>query len=164
VRRLLDRDALLRALREAFAAYSTRRTSPRSAPGLRSRARRPDRHGRLPRHHRRHPGVHREGEHEDPGAARSVVGSIHLADLETGDVLAIMDSIVITAERTALAGALAADVLARRERPAWRSSAPACRARRRCARCSSSAVSSAWTSWTPCPVARSRTRRAWARR
>jgi ornithine cyclodeaminase/alanine dehydrogenase-like protein (mu-crystallin family) len=52
-----------------------------------------------------------------PGAARSVVGSIHLADLETGAVLAIMDSVVITAERTALAGAVAADVLARRDTP-----------------------------------------------
>jgi len=52
-----------------------------------------------------------------PGAARSVVGSMNLADLETGEVLAIMDSIVITAERTALAGALAADVLARRDVP-----------------------------------------------
>lgn len=52
-----------------------------------------------------------------PGAARSVIGSIHLADLATGAVLAIMDSIVITAERTALAGALAADVLARRDTP-----------------------------------------------
>ena len=52
-----------------------------------------------------------------PGAARSVVGSIHLADLATGEVLAIMDSVVITAERTALAGALAADVLARRATP-----------------------------------------------
>jgi len=50
-----------------------------------------------------------------PGAARSVIGSIHLADMETGAVLAIMDSIVITAERTALAGALASDVLARRD-------------------------------------------------
>jgi ornithine cyclodeaminase len=52
-----------------------------------------------------------------PGAARSVVGSIHLADLETGAVLAIMDSVVITAERTALAGAVAADILARRDTP-----------------------------------------------
>jgi len=42
---------------------------------------------------------------------------MNLADLETGEVLAIMDSIVITAERTALAGALAADVLARRDVP-----------------------------------------------
>jgi ornithine cyclodeaminase len=40
---------------------------------------------------------------------------MNLTDLETGEVLAIMDSIVITAERTALAGALAADVLARRD-------------------------------------------------
>ena len=52
-----------------------------------------------------------------PGAARSVVGSINLTDLESGAVLAIMDSIVITAERTALAGAVAADVLARRDTP-----------------------------------------------
>lgn len=52
-----------------------------------------------------------------PGATRSVVGSMNLTDLETGEVLAIMDSIVITAERTALAGALAADVLARRDVP-----------------------------------------------
>jgi ornithine cyclodeaminase/alanine dehydrogenase-like protein (mu-crystallin family) len=52
-----------------------------------------------------------------PGAARSVVGSINLADLATGEVMAIMDSIVITAERTALAGAVAADVLARRDTP-----------------------------------------------
>jgi ornithine cyclodeaminase len=50
-----------------------------------------------------------------PGASPSVVGSMNLADLETGRVLAIMDSIVITAERTALAGALAADVLARQD-------------------------------------------------
>jgi ornithine cyclodeaminase len=52
-----------------------------------------------------------------PGATPSVVGSIHLADLASGAVLAIMDSIVITAERTALAGALAADALARRDTP-----------------------------------------------
>src|SRR5262245_37649251 len=52
-----------------------------------------------------------------PGAARSVVGSMNLIATETGEVLAIMDSIVVTAERTALAGALAADVLARRDAP-----------------------------------------------
>jgi ornithine cyclodeaminase len=52
-----------------------------------------------------------------PGAARSVVGSMNLIATETGEVLAIMDSIVVTAERTALAGALAADVLARRDVP-----------------------------------------------
>lgn len=52
-----------------------------------------------------------------PGAARSVIGSIHLADIETGEVLAIMDSVVITAERTALAGGVAADVLARPDVP-----------------------------------------------
>ena len=52
-----------------------------------------------------------------PGGAPSVVGSINLVDLHTGAVLAIMDSIVITAERTALAGGVAADVLARRDTP-----------------------------------------------
>jgi len=118
VRRLLDRDALLRALREAFAAYSTRRAiaaqragSPLPGPG-----------GRtvmvvFPGLIDGIPAFTVKVNTKIPGAARSVVGSIHLADLATGDVLAIMDSIVITAERTAIAGALATDVLARRDTP-----------------------------------------------
>ena len=118
VRQLLDRGALLHALRDGFAAYSTRRTiaaqragSPLPGPG-----------GRTvmvvyPGLIDGIPAFTVKVNAKIPGAARSVVGSIHLADLDTGAVLAIMDSIVITAERTALAGALAADVLARRDTP-----------------------------------------------
>jgi len=118
IRRLLDREALLKALRDAFAAYSTKRTvaaqragSPLPGPG-----------GRtvmvvFPGIIDGIPAFTVKINTKIPGAARSVVGSMNLVDLETGDVLAIMDSIVVTAERTALAGAVAADVLARHDTP-----------------------------------------------
>jgi len=118
IRRLLDREALLRALRDAFAEYSTRKVisalragSPLPGPG-----------GRtvmivFPGIIDGIPAFTVKVNTKIPGAARSVVGSMNLTDLETGEVLAIMDSIVVTAERTALAGALAADVLARRDVP-----------------------------------------------
>lgn len=118
VRRLLDREALLAALRDAFAAYSTRRTIAAQRAGSQL----PGPGGRtvmvvFPGLIDGIPAFTVKVNTKIPGAARSVVGSIHLADLATGDVLAIMDSIVITAERTAIAGALAADVLARRDTP-----------------------------------------------
>lgn len=114
VRRLLDRPALLAALRDAFAAYSTRRTIPAQRAGSQL----PGEGGRTvmvvyPGLIDGIPAFTVKVNTKIPGAARSVIGSIHLADLETGEVLAIMDSVVITAERTALAGGLAADVLAR---------------------------------------------------
>lgn len=49
-----------------------------------------------------------------PEATPSVRGLISLHDLETGALLAVMDSIAITAIRTGLIGGVAADVLARR--------------------------------------------------
>ena len=118
VRQLLDRDALIGALRTAFAAYSTRRT----VPALRAGSPLPGPGGRTvmvvyPGVIDGIPAFTVKVNTKVPGAARSVVGSINLADLATGEVLAIMDSIVITAERTALAGAVAADVLARRDTP-----------------------------------------------
>ena len=118
VRRLLDRDALLRALRGAFAEYSTRR----SVPAQRAGSTLPSGGGRtvmvvFPGLIDGIPAFTVKVNTKIPGAVRSVVGSIHLADLESGAVLAIMDSIVITAERTALAGALASDVLARPSTP-----------------------------------------------
>jgi ornithine cyclodeaminase len=118
VRQLLDRDALIGALRTAFAAYSTRRT----VPALRAGSPLPGPGGRTvmvvyPGLIDDIPAFTVKVNTKVPGAARSVVGSINLADLATGEVLAIMDSIVITAERTALAGAVAADVLARRDTP-----------------------------------------------
>jgi ornithine cyclodeaminase/alanine dehydrogenase-like protein (mu-crystallin family) len=114
VRQLLDREALLGALRDAFAEYSTRRTTDAQragsllpGPGDRSvMVVFPGIIGGIP-------AFTVKVNTKVPGAARSVIGSIHLADMDTGAVLAIMDSIVITAERTALAGALASDVLAR---------------------------------------------------
>jgi ornithine cyclodeaminase/alanine dehydrogenase-like protein (mu-crystallin family) len=114
IRRLLDRAALLDALRSAFAAYSTRRTIPAQRAGSPL----PGEGGRTvmvvyPGLIDGIPAFTVKVNTKIPGAARSVIGSIHLADLETGAVLAIMDSVVITAERTALAGGLAADVLAR---------------------------------------------------
>jgi ornithine cyclodeaminase len=118
VRQLLDHDALLRALRAAFASYSTRRT----VAAQRAWSALPGAGGRsvmivFPGIIDGIPAFTVKVNTKIPGAARSVIGSIHLADLETGAVLAIMDSIVITAERTALAGAVAADVLARPETP-----------------------------------------------
>lgn len=118
VRRLLDRQALLKALRDAFAAYSTRRTvdAQRAGSAL------PGPGGRtvmvvFPGIIDGIPAFTVKVNTKIPGAARSVVGSMNLVDLDTGDVLSIMDSVVITAERTALAGAVAADVLARRQTP-----------------------------------------------
>src|SRR5687768_1048484 len=118
VRPLLDRPALLAALRDAFAAYSTRRTIPAQRAGSPL----PGEGGRTimvvyPGLIDGIPAFTVKVNTKIPGAARSVVGSIHLADVETGEVLAIMDSVVITAERTALAGGLAADVLARPDVP-----------------------------------------------
>lgn len=49
-----------------------------------------------------------------PGSMPSVRGLLSLHDLETGALLAVMDSIAITAIRTGLVGGLAADVLARK--------------------------------------------------
>jgi len=118
VRRLLDRDALLRALRDAFAAYSTSRTvaARRAGSAL------PGPGGRtvmivFPGLIDGIPAFTVKVNTKLPGMTPSVIGALLLTDLETGAVLAIMDSIVITAERTALAGALAADVLARRDTP-----------------------------------------------
>jgi ornithine cyclodeaminase len=49
-----------------------------------------------------------------PESVPSVRGLLSLHDLETGALLAVMDSIAITAIRTGLVGGLAADALARR--------------------------------------------------
>jgi ornithine cyclodeaminase/alanine dehydrogenase-like protein (mu-crystallin family) len=118
VRQLLDRDALLRALRDAFAEYSTRRTTAAQRAGSLL----PGPGGRsvmvvFPGIISGIPAFTVKVNTKIPGAARSVIGSMNLTDMDTGAVLSIMDSIVITAERTALAGALAADVLARRDTP-----------------------------------------------
>jgi ornithine cyclodeaminase/alanine dehydrogenase-like protein (mu-crystallin family) len=50
-----------------------------------------------------------------PQQQPAIKGVLHLHDLETGQLLAIMDSTYLTAVRTGLAGAIAADTLARAE-------------------------------------------------
>jgi ornithine cyclodeaminase/alanine dehydrogenase-like protein (mu-crystallin family) len=50
-----------------------------------------------------------------PGQTPAIRGVLCLHDVHTGELLAIMDSTYITAMRTGIAGALAADVLARPE-------------------------------------------------
>jgi ornithine cyclodeaminase/alanine dehydrogenase-like protein (mu-crystallin family) len=114
VRGSLDRRALLESLREAMKAYAS---------------------GTQPRAKRTHSAIPARAPHSVmivfpgfvpgipaytvkinaklPQSVPSVRGLISLHDLETGTVLAVMDSIAITAIRTALVGALAADALAR---------------------------------------------------
>jgi ornithine cyclodeaminase len=50
-----------------------------------------------------------------PTSNPAIQGVIHLHDLSTGELLAVMDSTLITSVRTGLAGAVAADALARRD-------------------------------------------------
>jgi ornithine cyclodeaminase/alanine dehydrogenase-like protein (mu-crystallin family) len=114
VRQALDRRALLDALRHAMRAYATE-----SGPAAR-RA-----HSPIPSRSPQSvmivfpgvvpgiPGYTVKINAKRPDALPSVQGLISLHDLESGRVLAVMDSVAITAIRTALVGALAADALAR---------------------------------------------------
>lgn len=110
---LLDAASIIPALRDAFVSYST-------MPGERARRVR----ARLPAHSQGtstvlFPGttsgipaftvkVHAKFPAQDP----AIRGVLCLHDLETGALLAIMDSSHLTAVRTGLVGALAAHVLA----------------------------------------------------
>jgi ornithine cyclodeaminase/alanine dehydrogenase-like protein (mu-crystallin family) len=114
VRDSLDRRALLDALRHAMRSYATEAT-----PAAR-RA-----HSTIPSRSAQSvmivfpgvvPGIPAytvKINAKTPEATPSVRGLISLHDLESGHVLAVMDSVAITAIRTALVGAIAADVLAR---------------------------------------------------
>jgi ornithine cyclodeaminase len=116
VRSLLDHRALLEQLRHAMRAYA----SPSQIPGRRAHSQIP---GRAP-----HsvmivfpgliagiPAYTVKINAKLPDSTPSVRGLISLHDLESGRLLAVMDSIAITAIRTALVGALAAQALARAE-------------------------------------------------
>ncbi len=114
VESLLEPTTLLPALRDAFRAYSLSRTTPSQ------RARSPlpgDTSGSvtvlfpgltpgIPAYTVK---VHAKFPQQQP----AIKGVLHLHDLETGRLLAIMDSTYLTAVRTGLAGAIAADILAR---------------------------------------------------
>jgi ornithine cyclodeaminase len=108
---LLDRRALAPALREAFVAYSAAGTErarrvraalgrgtstvlfPGTVPGV--------------------PAYTVKVHAKFPGEEPAIRGVLCLHDLDTGALLALMDSTHLTAVRTGLAGALAAHVLAR---------------------------------------------------
>jgi ornithine cyclodeaminase/alanine dehydrogenase-like protein (mu-crystallin family) len=114
VRDSLDRRSLLEPLRDAMKAY---------ASGAQPRARRA--HSAIPARAPHSvmivfpglvPGIPAytvKINAKLPQSVPSVRGLIALHDLETGRLLAVMDSIAITAIRTALVGALAADAMAR---------------------------------------------------
>src|SRR5690349_1719831 len=114
--RLLEPRALLDDLRNAMIAYA----APDATPGLRA-------HSAIPASAPRSvmmvfpglvsgiPAYTVKINAKRPTATPSVRGLIALIDLESGALLAVMDSIVITRLRTALIGALAADAMARRD-------------------------------------------------
>jgi ornithine cyclodeaminase len=112
VERLIDPAALVTALRDAFRAYST-------TPGLRAQRVRaslgdrdsatvlfPGRVAGIPAYTVK---VHAKFPDQRP----AIRGVLCLHDVHRGNLLAVMDSTHLTAVRTGLAGALAADVLAR---------------------------------------------------
>ncbi|MBT9368667.1 ornithine cyclodeaminase family protein [Rhizobium sp. CSW-27] len=119
MRALLDEQALLDALRQAFVAYSTRRSVeamripvplpvsdvPAGASGMLLAP------GLVPGIPAYSVKVHAKFPGRDP----AIRGVLLLNDLQTGDLLAMMESSYLTALRTGLAGALGADALARPE-------------------------------------------------
>lgn len=111
---LLSLPALLPHLRQAFQSYSLER----SIPAQRVRSALPTQGmasatilfpGVLPGIPAYTVKVHAK----HPGQQRAIQGVLLLHELATGALLAVMNSTAITAVRTGLAGALAADVLAR---------------------------------------------------
>lgn len=114
IEQLLEPIALLESLRSAFQAYSLERTIaaqriPVSLPALGGSAMIlvPGLVAGIPAYSVK---VHAKF----PGQAPAIRGILLLHDLETGALLAIMDSTYLTAVRTGLAATLATDVLARK--------------------------------------------------
>jgi ornithine cyclodeaminase len=114
VGRLLDHPALLHELRRAMCAYATV-----SVPGRRAHTPIPGStpHSAMIVFPGLVPGIPAytiKINAKLPKSTPSVRGLIALIDLDTGALLAVMDSIKITEVRTALVGALAAEALARK--------------------------------------------------
>jgi ornithine cyclodeaminase len=112
VQDLLDPSALIDSLRAAFIAYSA--TSAGRARRVRSSLPGPGTAtvlfpGTAPGIPAYSVKVHAKFPQQDP----AIRGTLCLHDLETGDLLAVMDSTYLTAIRTGISGALAAHVLAR---------------------------------------------------
>jgi ornithine cyclodeaminase/alanine dehydrogenase-like protein (mu-crystallin family) len=113
---LLEPRALLEELRKAMIAYA----APGATPGLRAHSAIPASapHSVMMVFPGLVPGIPAytvKINAKRPTATPSVRGLIALIDLESGALLSVMDSIVITRLRTALIGALATDAMARRD-------------------------------------------------
>ena len=113
VRRLLDPAALVPAMSDAFKAYSLER----EVPQRRVRSPLPGGEGGtmvlVPGLVPGIPDYTVKVHAKFPGRDPAIRGVLHLHDLETGELLAVMDSGHLTAARTGVAGAVATDVLAR---------------------------------------------------
>lgn len=114
VQRLLDPMSVMAGLRTAFQEYSLERAiraqrvrAALPAPG--------SAHVLVPGLVRSIPAYSVKVNAKYPDQRPSIRGLLLLHELATGDLLAVMDATYITAVRTALGGALAADVLARPE-------------------------------------------------
>lgn len=115
VRKLIDRSTLLDDLRRAMRAYATvpqpkARRSPSPIPSKAAHSVMIVFPGLVPGI----PAYTVKINAKLPDSAPSVRGLIALHDLETGALLAVLDSIAITAIRTGLMGGVAADALARK--------------------------------------------------
>lgn len=118
IRGLLDARELLPGMREAFVKYSMERAVPArrfpvvlpdtSTTGAGGMVLAP---GIIPGV----PAYTVKVNAKFPGAVPAIKGVILLHDIKTGDLLSVLESGHITAVRTGLAGAIAADVLARKD-------------------------------------------------
>lgn len=115
VGRRLDPASLFETMREAFASYSL----DRSVPPRRERSTLPGGKGTalvlFPGVVAGIPAYAIKVHAKFPGQEPAIRGVLHLHDLETGDLLALMDSTLLTAVRTGVAGAVAADVLSKKD-------------------------------------------------
>lgn len=111
---LADHDSLIPMMRDAFRAYSLERTHP----AHRWRAALPTEGAAMVLAPGLVPGIPAytvKVNAKFPNQSPAIRGTILLHDLETGELLAILESGFITALRTGMAGAIAADVLARQD-------------------------------------------------
>jgi ornithine cyclodeaminase len=118
IRELLDARELLQPMREAFAKYSTERTVPaRRFPVVLPKTAETGAGGMVlaPGIIPGVPAYTVKVNAKFPDAVPAIKGVILLHDMTSGDLLAILDSGYITAVRTGLAGAISADVLARKD-------------------------------------------------
>lgn len=114
VEKLVDADELYLDLKDAFRAYS--KSSARYGMRVRSPLKIENSSAVVlfPGLSEGIPAYTIKNHSKFPGTSPAIKGVIHLHDLETGELLAIMDSAYITSVRTGLAGAMGTHLLARK--------------------------------------------------